>query len=84
MQVKSNRHVIRLFLLEYLKHNIKEAIHRIGMLSLTVGQHRKPVKCTVQNAVAIYQNDLFWHNIGSFLILLFLSAPPAKAAPVLH
>ena len=47
MQVKSNRYVIRLFLLEYLKHNIQEAIHCIGMLSLAVGQHRKPVKCTV-------------------------------------
>ena len=55
-EIECHRKIIRLLLVKYLEHNIKEPIYRIGMKSLRVGKLGNPIKCTVQNTVSIYQN----------------------------
>ena len=43
-QVKGHSQMIRLLFLQNLKHNIEEAVHRIGVKPLRIGQIRNPVK----------------------------------------
>ena len=54
MDVKGNRQIVRLFLLQNLKHNIQKAVHGISMQPLRITKVRHPVKCPVQNTMSVY------------------------------
>ena len=59
MNVERYREIIRLFLFQYLKHNIQESVDGIGMQPLRICQLRDSVKGSVQNAVSVDQDKLF-------------------------
>ena len=48
MQIKSNRKILRLLLIQDLKQNIQKTVYRIRMDPGTVCKKRDPVECPVQ------------------------------------
>ena len=61
MYIKCHRQEFRLFFLQYFKHNIQEAIYRIGMKPLRITQIRHTIERSVQYAVPVNQNHFFTH-----------------------
>ena len=59
MDVERYREIIRLFLFQYLKHDVQESVDGIGMQSLRIRQLGDSVKGSVQNAVSVDQDKLF-------------------------
>ena len=66
VDVKCDRQVFRLFLIQNLEQDIQKSENGIGVQALGIGQIRHPVKCPVQNTVSVDQNDFFIHRELSF------------------
>ena len=58
VDIECHRQILRLFLFQYLKHNVQKSIDRIGMQSLRIRQVRETIKRPVQNTVSINQYNL--------------------------
>ena len=55
MNIKRNRQILRLLLIQNLKQNLQKAIYGSCMKSRRIGQIRHSVKCPVQYAVSVNQ-----------------------------
>ena len=64
--VKCHSQIFRLLLLQYLQHNVEEAVDGICVEPLGVSQIRESEKCPVQYTVSINQYYLFSHSFSPF------------------
>ena len=61
MQVKSDRQIVGLFLLQYSEHDGEKAVYGAGMHSFAVRQIGQAVKRTIDHTVSVDQQYFFTH-----------------------